>query len=66
MDFCLRVLKESNKSRFDSYRVGSSVLVKIRPGLFTTQNISSCYEGFRQVYQLLLSLIGAYLRMRLH
>ena len=27
MDVCLRVLKESNKSRFDSYRVRNSVLV---------------------------------------
>ena len=26
MDICLRVLKESNKSRFDSYSVKSSVL----------------------------------------
>ena len=26
-DICLRVLKESNKSRFDSYRVTNSVLV---------------------------------------
>ena len=27
MDICLRVLKESNKSRFDSYSVRNSVLV---------------------------------------
>ena len=27
MDICLRVLKESNKSRFDSYRVRNSVLI---------------------------------------
>ena len=27
MDICLRVLKESNKSRFDSYIVRSSVLL---------------------------------------
>ena len=27
MDECLRVLKESNKSRFDSYSVGNSVLI---------------------------------------
>ena len=26
MDVCLRVLKESNKSRFDSYNVRNSVL----------------------------------------
>ena len=26
-DICLRVLKESNKSRFDSYRVRNSVLI---------------------------------------
>ena len=26
MDICLRVLKESNKSRFDSYSVRNSVL----------------------------------------
>ena len=26
MDICLRVLKESNKSRFDSYNVRNSVL----------------------------------------
>ena len=26
VDICLRVLKESNKSRFDSYRVRNSVL----------------------------------------
>ena len=26
-DVCLRVLKESNKSRFDSYRVRNSVLI---------------------------------------
>ena len=28
MDVCLRVLKESNKSRFDSYSVRKSVLIK--------------------------------------
>ena len=28
MDICLRVLKESNKSRFDSYSVRNSVLIK--------------------------------------
>ena len=28
MDVCLRVLKESNKSRFDSYSVRNSVLIK--------------------------------------
>ena len=27
MDICLRVLKESNKSRFDSYSVRNSVLI---------------------------------------
>ena len=27
MDICLQVLKESNKSRFDSYRVRNSVLI---------------------------------------
>ena len=27
MDVCLRVLKESNKSRFDSYSVRNSVLI---------------------------------------
>ena len=27
MDVCLRVLKESNKSRFDSYKVRNSVLI---------------------------------------
>ena len=27
MDVCLRVLKESSKSRFDSYSVRSSVLI---------------------------------------
>ena len=27
MDVCLRVLKESNKSRFDSYSVGNRVLI---------------------------------------
>ena len=27
MDVCLRVLKKSNKSRFDSYSVGNSVLI---------------------------------------
>ena len=27
MDVCLRVLKESNKSRFDSYSVWNSVLI---------------------------------------
>ena len=27
VDICLRVLKESNKSRFDSYSVGNSVLI---------------------------------------
>ena len=27
MDLCLRVLKESNKSRFDSYSVNNSVLI---------------------------------------
>ena len=27
MDICLRELKESNKSRFDSYSVGNSVLI---------------------------------------
>ena len=27
MDLCLRVLKESNKSRFDSYSVRNSVLI---------------------------------------
>ena len=27
MDLCSRVLKESNKSRFDSYRVRNSVLI---------------------------------------
>ena len=27
MHMCLRVLKESNKSRFDSYSVGNSVLI---------------------------------------
>ena len=27
MDVCLRVLKESNKSRFDSYSVRKSVLI---------------------------------------
>ena len=27
MDICLRVLKESNKSRFDSYSIRSSVLL---------------------------------------
>ena len=27
MDICLRVLKESNKSRFDSYSVRNSVLL---------------------------------------
>ena len=27
MDICLRVLKESDKSRFDSYSVKSSVLI---------------------------------------
>ena len=27
MDICLRVLKESNNRRFDSYSVGSSVLI---------------------------------------
>ena len=27
MDVCLRVLKESNKSRFDSYSVSNSVLI---------------------------------------
>ena len=27
MDICLRVLKESNKSRFDSYKVAKSTLI---------------------------------------
>ena len=27
MDICLRVLKESNKSRFDSYSIRNSVLI---------------------------------------
>ena len=27
MDLCLRVLKKSNKSRFDSYSLGNSVLI---------------------------------------
>ena len=27
MDICLRVLKESNKSRFDSYSVRNSILI---------------------------------------
>ena len=27
MDLCLQVLKESNKSRFDSYKVRNSVLI---------------------------------------
>ena len=27
MDICLRVLKESNKSRFDSYKARNSVLI---------------------------------------
>ena len=27
MDVCLRVLKKSNKSRFDSYRVRNNVLI---------------------------------------
>ena len=27
MDICLRVLKESNKSRFDSYNVRNSILI---------------------------------------
>ena len=27
MDLCLRVLKESNKSRFDSYSVRNSVMI---------------------------------------
>ena len=31
MDLCLRVLKESNKSRFDSYSLGNSVSYPILP-----------------------------------
>ena len=31
MDLCLRVLKESNKSRFDSYSLGKSVSYPILP-----------------------------------
>ena len=27
MDICLRLLKESNKSRFDSYNVRNSILI---------------------------------------
>ena len=27
MDFCLKVLKESNKTKFNSYRVRNSVLI---------------------------------------
>ena len=32
-EVCLRVLKESNKSRFDSYRVRNSVLISLRLGI---------------------------------
>ena len=33
MDICLRVLKESNKSRFDGYRVRNSVLIMLPFGI---------------------------------
>ena len=39
MDVCLRVLKESNKSRFDSYNVRNSVLI-ISHNFITFQDCS--------------------------
>ena len=57
MDVCLRVLKESNKSRFDSYSVRNSVLVishitfrDCRVHIFSdnlSRNILSLYSPLR-------------------
>ena len=43
MDVCLRVLKESNKSRFDRYSVRNSILIPYHLSGFTCTYFATTY-----------------------
>ena len=64
MDVCLRVLKESNKSRFDSYSVRKSVLIishitfrDCRVHIFSdSRSRNSCIAAFASITSLSLEI----------
>ena len=71
MDVCLKVLKESNKSRFDSYSVRNSVLIishitfrDCRVHSFSdnlSRNSCICNEKYNKQYFMVIQIFSLFL-----
>ena len=75
MDVCLRVLKESNKSRFDSYSVKNKCIDDIpyylsglsRAQFLRQRSRNSCIRSLAALYQkLIIQILGGSIRRLLH